>query len=263
LLTSSSYVAYSHVDREVEDSSNAAKKLYDRFNALVAEGNTTGNPEFTQISSDLRKRVKAMEADLGDLDEAMAIVQGNRARFALSDEEIKKRKTFIAEKRKFTVEINGLLEKYNANKRNALTAGKNGAPLAAVGADAGGAGGGSIEERLARAQNQDNDTFLRGEVQRQNQIMRDQDQDLDELGNAVTRLSNVGNQINDELNTQNKMLEELDRDMDSTSARLKQNMRKAAKVLKDSKDKGKICVIVLLSCVLLGLLILLIKMGNF
>eukprot|EP00762_Andalucia_godoyi_P002384 ANDGO_02800.mRNA.1 Syntaxin-61 len=246
------------VKDEVESGSQSAKKLYERFQSLVESGNTSGNPEYERISVDLKKQLKTVELDLGDLDEAMTIVESNRVKFNISDDEVKKRKSFIAEKKKMIREMNDVLLKQTSQKRNALMGAKG-----AAGAGAGALGGAMTDDdRMDRLGVQDNERFVRGEVQRQEQIIRDQDQDLDELHGAVSRISQIGNQIHDELNTQKVMIDELDRNVESTSSRLKANMRKAAKVLKDAQDKGKICCIILLCAVLLGLLILLFRLGK-
>lgn len=45
-------------------------------------------------------------------------------------------------------------------------------------------------------------------------MMAEQDQDLEELGAGVDRLNELGQSINQELQVQNQMLSDLDRDID-------------------------------------------------
>ena len=49
-------------------------------------------------------------------------------------------------------------------------------------------------------------------------IMRQQDEDLTELGQGVDRLNEMSVGINQELKTQNKMLDDLDRDIEEVDS---------------------------------------------
>ncbi|XP_027333840.1 syntaxin-61-like isoform X2 [Abrus precatorius] len=67
---------------------------------------------------------------------------------------------------------------------------------------------------------QDNDDFIESESDRQMLLIKKQDEELDELSLSVQRIGGVGLTIHDELLAQEKIVDELGNDMDSTSNRL-------------------------------------------
>ena len=77
-------------------------------------------------------------------------------------------------------------------------------------------------------------------------LMQEQDETLDELGEAVTRVGEMAGNINDEINLQNKMLEEMDEDMTDAEEQLGMVMGKLGKFLK-TKDKWQLRTILFLS----------------
>ncbi|KAD7480493.1 hypothetical protein E3N88_03629 [Mikania micrantha] len=66
----------------------------------------------------------------------------------------------------------------------------------------------------------DNDDFISSESDRQMLLIKQQDEELDELSASVERIGSVGLTIHDELIAQEKIIEELGSEMDSTSNRL-------------------------------------------
>ncbi len=86
-------------------------------------------------------------------------------------------------------------------------------------------------------------------------LMQEQDECLDELGNAVTRVGEMAEQINEEIGHQNKMLDELDQDMTNAEEELGMVMGKMAKFL-GTKNRGQLKVIFTLSLIVVILLFL-------
>ena len=86
-------------------------------------------------------------------------------------------------------------------------------------------------------------------------IMQQQDEDLSELGQGVDRLNQMSMGINQELQTQNRMLDDLDRDIDEAAEKMNFVMGKLAKLLK-TKDTCQICVILALTFILIVLILL-------
>ncbi|XP_027342400.1 syntaxin-61-like isoform X2 [Abrus precatorius] len=67
---------------------------------------------------------------------------------------------------------------------------------------------------------QDNDDFIQSESDRQTLLIKRQDEELDELSESVRRIGGVGLTIHDELVAQEKIIDELGTEMDSTTNRL-------------------------------------------
>ena len=72
---------------------------------------------------------------------------------------------------------------------------------------------------------------------------RQQDQDLDELSESVARLGQVGRTIGEELDTQGKLLDELEEDVDGTTTRLGAAQKKLVQVIKRSGMGGQMAIV--------------------
>jgi syntaxin 6 len=70
-------------------------------------------------------------------------------------------------------------------------------------------------------------------------LMEQQDDTLDELGEAVDRVGELAGNINDEIGMQNKMLEQMEEDMTNAEEELGMVMGKLAKFLK-TKDRWQL-----------------------
>ena len=88
------------------------------------------------------------------------------------------------------------------------------------------------------------------------QLCRRQDEDLDQLGNQVQRIGHMGLQINEELTSQNDLIEQLDEDVEGTSSRLAAAQKKMNSVLKKAGLKGQIMIIVFLLVLLIILILI-------
>ncbi|XP_077216508.1 syntaxin-61-like [Tasmannia lanceolata] len=89
----------------------------------------------------------------------------------------------------------------------------------------------------------DNDGFISSETDRQLLLIKQQDEELDELSASVVRIGDVGLTIHDELLGQEKILDELSLEMDSTSNRLDFIQKKVALVMKKAGAKGQLMMI--------------------
>lgn len=86
-------------------------------------------------------------------------------------------------------------------------------------------------------------------------ICRQQDDDLDHLGEHVIRIGQMGRQIGEELGQQSTLIDELDADMDGTSNRLAAAQKKMTHVLKKAGLRGQLCIILVLIVLLVVLLL--------
>lgn len=86
-------------------------------------------------------------------------------------------------------------------------------------------------------------------------MMQQQDDTLDGLSSAVTRVSHMAGTIHEEIETQNKMLTELDDDLADAEEQLGVVMGKLGKLLK-TKNRCQIGLILVLSLIVLVLFFL-------
>eukprot|EP00434_Breviolum_minutum_P026455 symbB.v1.2.023389.t1/scaffold2138.1/size88104/1 len=105
---------------------------------------------------------------------------------------------------------------------------------------------------------EDNQAFLDRQRQQQTQLRAQQDEDLEMLSLSAQRLGNTAQIINVELKEQQKMLEELDEDIDKEAEKLNFVMKRMGKLLKTS-DSKQLCLIIGLSCLVAVLLFLVIN----
>ena len=86
-------------------------------------------------------------------------------------------------------------------------------------------------------------------------MMQQQDETLDELDDAVVRVGHMAENIHDELGQQNKMLTDLEDDLQNAEEELGLVMGRLAKILK-TKSKWQLGVIMFMSLVVVVLLFL-------
>ncbi|XP_050210153.1 syntaxin-61 [Mercurialis annua] len=103
---------------------------------------------------------------------------------------------------------------------------------------------------------QDNDDFIHSESDRQMLLIKQQDEELDELSASVERIGGVGLTIHEELLAQEKIIDDLGTEMDSTSNRLDFVQKKVAMVMKKASAKGQIMMILFLLALFIILFVL-------
>merc|ERR1719265_1718496 len=101
----------------------------------------------------------------------------------------------------------------------------------------------------------ENEKFLRSHQEEQAQVMAMRDEQLSELSKSAERLGNTAVVINQELQEHQKMLQELDEDIDKETEKLNFVMKRIGKLLK-TNDRKELCLIVALSALFVVLLFL-------
>ncbi|XP_043720357.1 syntaxin-61 [Telopea speciosissima] len=102
----------------------------------------------------------------------------------------------------------------------------------------------------------DNEDFISSESDRQLLLIKQQDQELDELSASVEKIGGVGLTIHEELLGQEKLIEELSLEMDSTKNRLDFVQKKVALVMKKAGVRGQIMIIAFLVILFIILFVL-------
>jgi syntaxin 6 len=167
--------------------------------------------------------------------------------FQIGGQEMGERKQFITTTTKQVSDIRTHLSSSESKAKVAA-----GARKALLG------GGGGASSRYAKLESEiasSNDEFIQDQGQKQELIMREQDTQLEEVASTMGALKEMGAMIGDELEDQNRLLDEIDEEMDSTSEKLKRTIAKVDTVLAISKDGKQSCAICLLVIVLIILII--------
>jgi len=213
------------------------KIRHEKFQDLVFNSNTANNPEFKELRKGLIKDIRTADKQVKDLKGTVDMAYRNRDKFQhISDSELMSRRTFVEEMSAEISEIRTAMDAVAVRRKIEDDEYKRTAQDESLGAVT------SIEKS--------NTSFVRGQQQVTREIISQQDEQLDTLGNAVDRLGNMGRSINDELKTQNRMLDELDRDLDDAGEKMNFVMAKLSTLLK-TKDSCQIWTIVILSVILI------------
>ncbi|KAL6971803.1 Syntaxin-61 [Sarracenia purpurea var. burkii] len=103
---------------------------------------------------------------------------------------------------------------------------------------------------------QNNDDLISSESDRQLLLIKKQDEELDELSASVERIGGVGLTIHEELLAQEKIIDELGTEMESTSNRLDFVQKKVGMVMKKAGAKGQFMMILFLVVLFIVLFVL-------
>lgn len=208
------------VKKEIQEAVNDVQGKYARWSGL-----TTSNPERMDLSSEVERGCGSVMWQLDELQHAIEKASENPSRFNLTQSELESRTSWVESTR---AQISNVQQSVKiANQRARHGDGQNPA----------------LVDR--------NDQFVSDQRMQQEMIVRQQDQELEEMGKAVDRLGQVGLTIHDELSHQQRMLDDLDEDIDITTNRMRAAQKKIADIIKKTGMKWHFCVIVLLSITLL------------
>jgi len=97
-----------------------------------------------------------------------------------------------------------------------------------------------------------NDEFVQSSRQSAMAMEAQQDLVMDDMSHALDRLTGIGQTINQQLVESEHQLAGLDEDLDTAKLSMDNALRKMDKLLKSS-DKGRLCLIVLLFILAVGL----------
>eukprot|EP00698_Gefionella_okellyi_P007635 TRINITY_DN1866_c0_g1_i2.p2 TRINITY_DN1866_c0_g1~~TRINITY_DN1866_c0_g1_i2.p2 ORF type:complete len:259 (-),score=56.94 TRINITY_DN1866_c0_g1_i2:1810-2586(-) len=235
------------VKEDISQSVNKAATLFTRWKALHEQALDSDSQEFDWTTGELVQSLKSIEWDLEDLDESINIAEANRQRFRIDADEIKSRRAYVAKTRgsvaemKKTITDPSVKQKRDRLARDAL--------MAHTAASAAAEDGGRMA-RVNQAIDEDNDNFIRGEMQVQDTIVEGQDQDLAALEGTIDTIREIGIAINTEVELHNKLLGDLDEKVGETQSRLDSAMNEIKKVMKQASMKKLICTVVILILVL-------------
>ncbi|ESW18478.1 hypothetical protein PHAVU_006G044400 [Phaseolus vulgaris] len=226
------------VKYEIQDSIDKLQSTFHQWQ------NTSNAAEQGRLTKEVRAGCESIEWQVDELDKAIAVASRDPSWYGIDEVELESRMTWTSSSRSQVVTM-----------KKALEAGKGSSTTSHS----------SMRQELMRLpssrQNdtynqyaaRDNDDFIQSESDRQMLLIKKQDEELDDLSESVRRIGGVGLTIHDELTAQDKILEELGSEMDSTTNRLDFVQKKVGMVMKKASAKGQIMMI----CGLLALFIFL------
>lgn len=217
---------------------------FNLFQKLYETTNTATSSEFKDCRKVLGKELKSAEKLLRDLTMTVDFVVNDREQFGhIDDHELEERKCYISTSRQKLNEIKAFYQgesvkrKMIADERKELES----KPMSNLGA--------------TNSDMMENTHFIQDQQAQAQMIIKEQDEGLEELSMGVDRLNDMAININDEIKVQNRLLNDLETDLDDTTERMNVVMGKLGKLLK-TKDTCQIMTVVILVLVLLVLVAL-------
>eukprot|EP00039_Didymoeca_costata_P028303 m.20614 g.20614 ORF g.20614 m.20614 type:complete len:251 (+) comp6897_c0_seq1:305-1057(+) len=237
------------VKEEVEQSLKQSEKLYARWQQMLEKISNGGGDkeELDYTTKEVLNGLKSIGWDLEDLSETISIVEASPARFKIDQTEIAARKRFVDQTQRRTNEIKNHVT--GSETKQKIASGARSALMS------GGTGPASRYAKLEKEAEERNSEFIEDQSQKQQQIIREQDKQLTEVGSSIGVLKTMGTAIGNELEDQNRLLDELDHELETTQDRLKRTIQRVDKVLGISKDGKQSCCICLLILILIILII--------
>ena len=222
--------------------------LYERWNLLLGEGNPKTVEEFEWATNQLKSMIDDVRDDLDELEESVEVVEKNPSQFFFSQEEVGKRKAFVQGTQRKMDEMAKKLsspqtrQKIEGWKKEMLM--KQKSPVI------------DKNEGWKEVIEGDNQEFLQQQQMRQQEIRVDQERGLERLGESLGTIHEHAVTISNELEASNKLIEEVEGDMDRTMLGMQKAIRKLDRLLEKTGTCGSIIILIVLIFILIGLTIL-------
>lgn len=188
--------------------------------------------EYKDIKRRLKRQLKIVESTLRDVHKTVQAVENDRNKFAhIDDSQLFDRKSLVETSRSRIQHAKNEMNSEKVKKKMLVDEKHKAIRRSGDG--------------LLGAKNdleRQNTDFIMDNQAQSSLLMQEQDETLDELGNAVSRVGEMAEQINEEIGQQNKMLEQLDEDMTNAEEELGLVMGKMAKFL-GTKDRWQLRII--------------------
>lgn len=227
------------VKEEIQDSIDTLQATFHQWEHMpVASG------EYTRLTKELLSNCESIEWQVDELEKAISVAARDPALYGIDQAELERRFKWTRTAR---TQVGNIKKPVTGTGSSTLS---------------------GMRQELMRLPSthqqdkanhyvaKDNDDFISSESDRQMLLIRQQDEELDELSASVERIGSVGLTIHDELNAQEKLIDELGSEMDSTSTRLDFVQRKVAVVMKKASAKGQMMMILFLIILFIILFVL-------
>ena len=219
-----------------------------------------------ETKKQLKRHIKHAESTLSDLETTVRVVEKSRQKFPhINDNELSERRQFVDDSKdriassKMSMQSDEIKQKFVSDEKALKERRKGG----------GGLGGGTSSSSATNGTTNNNNGYYSkahdvesGNTSSTNPeraetmlMLQQQDETLDDLDLAVTRVGYMAETIHEEIDTQNIMLKNLEEDLADAEEQLGVVMGKLAKLLK-TKSKCQIGLIIILSLIVLVLFFL-------
>jgi member of the syntaxin family of t-SNAREs len=236
------------VQSDVISTLNTTRTLFSSFLRIRTLATTRpqshASEELASARKELEANLETLQGDIADLEESIRAVEGDPYAFGIDAIEVQRRRGFVRE-------VGGEVE----GMRHELGGG-------------GGGGAGNVAATSGRLPGPaefdedgghgERDGYEEFEVQQQQQMMREQEQDMEGVFRSVGVLRGQAVDMGRELEEQGGMLDEVDTLADRVGGKLQTGVKKVGEVIRKNEDGLSSCGIAVLIVVLIILLIMVI-----
>lgn len=231
---------YYAAQNEIEDTVRKAVYLFQKWRAqLVTNGgaynSTTGRSSnsLKLLEDELVPELRQITFDLEDIKTTIQVVEKNPTRFQVTPAQLQQRKRFLEETTKTVQGIqNTLAQQISSSPQTSHVS--------------------SATSTNLHARNR---TFMDSHSNHHQVLLQQQDEQLEELALSADRLHQTAVVINEELEDQQRMLTELDEDIDREAERMSFVMRRMSRLLKTT-DTRQLCLVLWLVLIVIVLFFL-------
>ncbi|CAL1151785.1 unnamed protein product [Cladocopium goreaui] len=188
---------------EVEALIRKVRSMHKEWQKLLQSENTAESRKFQDLQKELAAELSILSGDLAEVDASIKAVEDNRERFHLSDAQLAARKEFLGVSQAAHREIQSSLSspaaksKMDEDQKQVLFRRQK-----------------QAEETQQRQLAQESKAFLEEQRLLQRQLIAQQEDELLLLEQGAQRLGQVAHTINGELESQQKLLDELNQDIE-------------------------------------------------
>lgn len=233
------------VKEEIQDSIDKLQSSFHQWERIPAD-----TVDRIHVAKELLASCESIEWQVDELDKTIAVAAKDPALYGIDGMELEKRRRWTSNARTQVGTVKKAVQRgKEANGAGTFSASATRRELMRL-------PNRHETERSNPYSAHDNDDFIASESDRQMLLIKQQDEELDELSASVQRIGGVGLTIHEELLAQEKIIDELGMEMDSTSNRLDFVQKKVAMVMKKAGAKGQIMMILFLVVLFIILFVL-------
>ncbi|KAJ3445387.1 hypothetical protein M0812_11260 [Anaeramoeba flamelloides] len=219
---------------------------FDKLERLISNSNSLLNKKkqkqkqslnASDISMQLRKNIMQIKKDFAWLEKQLDILSSSPAEYGISNRELMRRQDNLAT-------LKNSVDKLNKGMSNKPRS--RGGQL-------------KYDEQGDFIEDEETIGMTNREIyNQQSTLIEKQDESLDLLHGALHRQLEMGKVINNELNEQDKLIDDIDEKMDRVDGKLKKNTKRTSRLTKKTRNRTYICCI----CWLIIIIVLLVVLAS-
>ncbi|KAK8618457.1 hypothetical protein V6N13_132449 [Hibiscus sabdariffa] len=229
------------VKEEIQESIDKLQSSFHRWERIRPD-----DEERVHLTKELFANCESIEWQVDELDKAISVAARDPSWYGIDEVELESRRRWTGNAR---TQVGNVKKAVVAGKENGTTASAMHRELMRLSHS-------HQPDRSNLYSTEDNDDFIASESDRQMLLIKQQDEELDELSASVERIGGVGLTIHEELLAQEKIIDDLGNEMDSITNRLDFVQKKVAMVMKKASAKGQCTMILFLLLLFIILFIL-------